>query len=371
MIIQVKNILLRKSDKLYNFCQYWKRIFSILFCFQDKLYIVCHPTHPNLGDQAQLMCTDKWLKENFPDCQIIHLGYFTKTLNFGSLEGLFFHSLSSLLTLCIMKIKLRPGDIFIGHSGYFFIDHHNGYKAFMDIVRYFPRHKMIIFPQTVNFYTPSIKSYVSKFFANTKNVTLLCRDEVSYNISKEMFPFINLMLYPDIVTSLIGTRSYSSKREGVLFCIRDDIEAFYKPEEINNLMRRFGNVRKEKIDTTLRGISNKEMDETREFVINQAIEKFASYKVVITDRYHGTIFSAIASTPVVVIASADHKLSSGVKWFPNDVYRDAVQYAEDLDDAYNKAKILLEQNERLYNNPAYFKNVYWDKLREKLVNISE
>ncbi|WP_082026255.1 polysaccharide pyruvyl transferase family protein [Prevotella pectinovora] len=48
--------------------------------------------------------------------------------------------------------------------------------------------------------------------------------------------------------------------------------------------------------------------------MNSAIlQQFAKYQVVITDRYHGTIFSQIVNTPVIVISSTDHKLRSGVK----------------------------------------------------------
>lgn len=364
--MNIKNILTGRSTKSYIFFQYWKRIFSILFCFRNKVYIVCHPVHPNLGDQAQLMCTDQWVKENYPKHKIIHLGYFVPTINFGSLKLLLMNCFSAIIILCVMKLKSRPNDIFIGHSGYFFVDHHNGYKAFMDIIRYFPKHRMIIFPQTINFYTPYIKRYIYNFFKKASNVTLLCRDEVSFNKAKELFPQMKLLLYPDIVTSLIGTRTYNNKREGILFCMRDDIEAYYKPEEINNLMDKFEGIRKEKIDTTLHNITRKDMDSNRDSIINRMIEKIASYKVVITDRYHGTIFSAIASTPVIVISSADHKLSSGVKWFPTNIYKDAVQYAKDLDEAYCKAVIILQQKDRKYNNPAYFKNEYWNTLKETL-----
>ena len=96
------------------------------------------------------------------------------------------------------------------------------------------------------------------------------------------------------------------------------------------------------------------------------IEKFSTYRVVITDRYHGTIFSAIASTPVIVINSADHKLSSGVKWFPQEVFNDAVQYAENLDAAYEMAQKILVQEGRTYKNPPYFKKKYWDMLKYNL-----
>ena len=204
----------------------------------------------------------------------------------------------------------------------------------------------------------------SRIFGNRKNLTLLCRDEVSYQKAKEMFGSTKLLLYPDIVTSLIGTRTYDNTRDGVLFCMRDDIEAFYKPSEIDALMKRFGNVRKEKVDTTLK-ISAKMMKSNRDKLIDDMIEKFSTYQVVITDRYHGTIFSAIANTPVVVIGSADHKLSSGVKWFPKDVFGDNVQFAKDLDDAYQKAQAILAKK-TLRMNPPYFKEKYWDKLASRI-----
>lgn len=351
---------------MYIFIEYWKRIFNILFCFQNKVYVICHPTHTNLGDQAQLMCTDQWIKENYPKYKIIHLGYFMPTLNYGTLGCVLVDCLSSIITLSVMKLKKRPNDIFIGHSGYFFVDHHNGYKAFIDIMKNFPKHRMVIFPQTVCFQTLYVKEYVKNSFLKSPNVTLLCRDEVSFRISKELFPNTRLMLYPDIVTSLIGTRQYTDERMGILFCMRNDLEAFYKPQDIEQLMNRFGNIRKEKIDTTVYGISRKEMDNHRKSLIEKIIKKIASYKVVITDRYHGTIFSAIASTPVIVLSSADHKLSSGVKWFPKEIYKDAVQYAENLDDAYEKALFLLNQCNRTYNNPAYFKEQFWQSLKAKL-----
>lgn len=337
-------------------------IFSILFSFKPKVFVLCQPVHPNLGDQAQLMCTDKWIKENYPGYKTVHLGYLLGTQNLYITKWNLIHVLSAYITLSVMKIKISGRDVFLGHSGYFMVDHHNGWKMFVDMMRFFPHNRMVILPQTVNFYTPYIKKYVSGCFAKNKNVTLLCRDEVSLSKAKELFPSTRLLLYPDIVTSLIGTRSYTKPREGVLFCMRDDIEAFYTPESIDALMAKFGGIRKEKVDTTLKDIPLEKMERERDGIINAMIEKIASYKVVITDRYHGTIFSAIASTPVIVISSADHKLSSGVKWFPKDVFGDAVQFAESLDDAYSKAQQILSQTNREYCNPPYFKEKYWDRL---------
>lgn len=215
----------------------------------------------------------------------------------------------------------------------------------------------------MNFYAPVVKRRFSDDFGNKSNLTLLCRDEVSYNYAKEMLGTTRLLLYPDIVTSLIGTREYKNPRDGVLFCMRDDIEAFYSPADIDSLMQRFGNIRKEKVDTTLQ-ITEKEMRLHRDSLINAMIEKVSTFEVVVTDRYHGTIFSAIASTPVVVINSADHKLSSGVKWFPKEFGLN-VQFANSLEEAYQKTSLILEGKEHM-DNPPYFKENYWDKLFERL-----
>lgn len=345
---------------------YWKRVFSILFSRRRKVYVMCHPTHPNLGDQAQLMCTDRWIASNYPGRMIVHLGYFKPTLNLVNGYRDLLTEFSYRITLAVLKATMRKDDLLLGHSGYFMVDHHNGWKMFVDMMRYFPRNKMVIFPQTVNFHTPFVKDFVSRCFRESRNVTLMCRDEVSYAMAEELFPTTRLLLYPDIVTSLIGTRRYAARREGILFCMRDDVEAHYSADDISRLMERFGTVRKEKVDTTLKGVTWEHMDKHREEIISAMIEKFSTYKVVVTDRYHGTIFSAIASTPVVVISSADHKLSSGVRWFPEDVFHDAVQYAASLDEAYEKAERLLAQEGREYYNPPYFKQRYWDVLKGRL-----
>lgn len=331
-----------------------------LFTFKRKVFLFSIPTHCNLGDQAQLMCTEKWISENFKGCQLIEMPHicvpFINNPKSLLMNKTFFYYV-------VLKLIVRRQDVFIGHSGYFFVDHHGGWYSYDFLLQHW-NNKFVILPQTVNFYTPVVIQRASRQFGNRKNLTLLCRDEVSYGKAKEMFGTTKLLLYPDIVTSLIGTRTYGNPRNGVLFCMRDDIEAFYNETDIDKLMRRFGDIRKEKVDTTLK-ISSKEMKAHRDELINGMIENFSTFKVVITDRYHGTIFSAIANTPVVVINSADHKLSSGVNWFPKNEYGDNVQFAKDLDEAYDKANAILGKD-TISKNPPYFKENYWDKLANLL-----
>ena len=78
----------------------------------------------------------------------------------------------------------------------------------------------------------------------------------------------------------------------------------------------------------------------REGLIRKMLEYFAKFQCIITDRYHGTIFSQIVNTPVVVISSADHKLVSGVKWFPLEKFGQNITFAKDLDEVYEKKRIV-------------------------------
>lgn len=350
------------KQELFKLLNLFLILFRGTFTFKKKVFLFSIPTHPNLGDQAQLMCTEKWIQDNFREYKLIEMTHLCVPLSNSNPKTLLLNV--QFFQYVVLKMIIRKNDIFIGHSGYFFVDHHGGWFSYDFLLQHW-NNKFVILPQTVNFYAPVVIQRVSERFGNRKNLILLCRDEVSYGKAKEMLGATKLLLYPDIVTSLIGTRQYDNPRDGILFCMRDDIEAFYSPQDIDKLMKRFGNIRMEKVDTTLK-ISNEEMKRNRDKLINQMIEKISTFKVVITDRYHGTIFSAIANTPVVVINSADHKLSSGVNWFPKDEFGDNVQFANDLDDAYAKAKAILVRTD-IKKNPPYFKVNYWDKLVDRIL----
>lgn len=328
-----------------------------------KIYLLCEPKHTNLGDQAQLMCTLNWLKENYPHHRIVRFGYMFGVFDFNMKSRL--KDMLLLFKYLYLKLTIRKEDFFVGHSGYLFVDHHIGWATFSFITKYFPNQKIIILPQTINFYSPVAKQIAARSFGDKNNLMLLCRDNVSYENAKQLFGNTKLLLFPDIVTSLIGSMNFDSTREGILFCLRNDIEAFYSKEDIQEFASRFGNIRKEFTDTSCK-TTGKVMEKRREQLVYDKIKYISSFKVVVTDRYHGTIFSAIASTPVVVINSADHKLSSGVDWFSEAQFGVYVQFADSLDEAYDKASSILKRKDLSYNNPPYFKQKYWDKLTNEI-----
>lgn len=89
--------------------------------------------------------------------------------------------------------------------------------------------------------------------------------------------------------------------------IRNDAEKYYSDTEINKLIEYFSETFKcDKLDTTIR-VEPEVIRADLKNYIEGYFEKFAHYKVIITDRYHGTIFSLISNTPVIVIKTKDHK----------------------------------------------------------------
>lgn len=317
---------------------------------KKRIYYFCTPTHSNLGDQAQLLCWLNLFNIWYPDFEIISVP--TKYRQFK--------------TIRTIRENINNDDLIFVHSGYLIFDPHPDLPFILDIIRAFYDKPIVILPQTVNLTGDWYKHIVSKAFNEHPNLTLICRDEVSLEKSKILFPNVKLQLMPDVVTSLIGDKNFVAenlwkrKRKGILFCLRNDLEKFYSDNDINKLKNQFKGIKINSTDTTI-NVQQWVWEKQRRNLIIKILAKFAKYQLIITDRYHGTIFSQIVNTPVIVVNSADHKLSSGVRWFPQDIFMNNIFYAKDLDEAYCIAQKILRRNGKIVENPPYFKEKYYNK----------
>ena len=327
-------------------------IFRIIHSIGKKrnIYLFGVPFHTNLGDQAQTFCIINWVKQNISECNVLPF------CSVFDLNG---------LLLRILSLFIKKNDIILCHSGYHMGELYPQYLLYISIVRRFSKNKIIVFPQTINFKNCEEAKRVAAIFDRHDDCYLLCRDSYSYDIAKKLFQKTQILLYPDIVTSLIGKFNYDvSNRNGVLFCIRNDKEAYYRKSEINSLRSKFLDIRTDIIDTYI-STPVGELINNREDILNKEFARFSQYKLVITDRYHGVIFSLISNTPVVILTTIDHKLSSGVKWFPMEIFAEYVYYANDLNEAYEDAVRILK-TVPARGLPPYFYEKYYSLLSEKL-----
>ncbi len=326
---------------------------------KEKILYVGIPLHTNLGDQAQYYCITKWINENYPNREIIELPDCLINSNFKG----------------IMTKKIKPiideNDIIVCQSGYRTADFANyqGENAHRKIIEYFSNNQILVLPQTVNFVNPNEAKLSSEAYSKGKKVMFLARDNKSYEMAKKLYKNNTVDLYPDIVTTLIGQYQYQNNRNGILCCLRRDGEKYYENSQLEEMIKKLsdiGNVSRN--DTTI-NIEYEELKNNLKNILEETFEDFSKYKLIITDRYHGTIFGLISNTPTIVLSSADHKLSSGVDWFKNvKGFENYVFYANNLEEAVNIAKKIYNK-EYQYNLPEYFKNEYYDKLKDKLNKI--
>lgn len=291
---------------------------------EKRVYYIGIPAHNNLGDLAQGVCIRRWLKKNYADRRVVEI-------ETNALVDTRFSALKHL------KKAFSDDDVIVFQSGYTTTDL-GGHADEMHcaIIKNFPQAKILMMPQTIFFQNEERKKNTSFVYNSAENMLFLARDRVSFGMAEEMFPDLPIRLYPDIVTILIGQYKYENERNGILFCCRDDSEKYYSDEDIAILMKRCEKFAKiDKTDTTKK-VSHSEIVKNAEAYIMSEIERYSTYKLLITDRYHGTIFSLVAGTPVIIIKSTEHKVVTGAEWFQG-VYDDYVYLADSLEDAFEIA----------------------------------
>lgn len=319
---------------------------------KNHIFFCGVPVHKNMGDQAQRFCIRQWCQNNYPEYEILEI----PTWPFYEKE------------FCdLIKNKVTKEDIIVIQSGYCTTDRHYDHKMHRFIVKTFPNNKILIMPQTVKFFDDREARKTGKIFATHNRLLFLARDKFSYESAKKYFENTKVELYPDIVTSLIGTMEKSINKDGVLLCVRNDSEKKYSNDEIEKLAKKIENagVRCEISDTNSE-LPLSELVCKFEQEFDRVLSFFGRHKVVITDRYHGTIFSLIANTPVIVLSTNDHKVKTGTEWFKG-VYDDSQYNASSLEEAYSIAMDLINSNKEVVNFP-YFKTEYYDKLKNLFEN---
>lgn len=350
----------RKSDfEIFN------RLASNIELTGKKLFLFNLPHDSNLGDHAQTFCIINILKDSFPEYKIYTFPAFTNVPQ---------KDLEVFLTR--LKFVSSDNDIIIFHSGYHINDIYcNRYASFaptalmqMAVLKIFPNNKVIYFPQTINLSEVNFIEYAQGLI-NPERIQMLCRDNKSFDLAKKYFP-IKTTLMPDVVTSLIGRFTLAKKSNQIKkICIalrnRKQKESLVTDEEIKSLE----NAMRYKGFSIF--YSGTYIDESYDFivrnteqVVTEKIKEFSSYDLIITDLYHGMIFSVIANTPVIVLPSSDHKISSGVQFFrESSEFDKRVYFFENIETYPPFIKSLSDSDLILKPPKPYFWEKYYKYLK--------
>lgn len=316
-------------------------------CEGKRIVLLGAPAHSNLGDQAQTYCIQELLKEQYPDREVF-------VFEGNPLRKAYY------FLLYMIRSVVREDDFILVHSGYHCTDLFLKEEYLNEkIVELFPEKKLLFMPQTIYFKTEDAKLQSMDVYNAHHDLTIMCRDAISYECAKQYYGKCNLLLYPDVVTSLIGRRMYKEKRGGILLCLRKlgSEESLFDEERRNSLADALRRIDDVCVSDTDANISYREIRKDRRKVIEEELAFFARFRAVVTDRYHGMIFSLIANTPVIVVSSSDHKLSSGVRWFPKEQYEE-IYYEDDEKEICEIVKNIINK-EREFINPTNLYDKYY------------
>lgn len=338
-------------SKIYHFIHRLRHERQVLSAVDNKFTIFYFgiPMHSNVGDLAQCMCIRKWIHKWYPDANVIEVD-----------SKVYMNSKSNLRDK--LKQKIKKEDIIVFQSGYCTQDL-GGVEDYMHqaVMMDYPNNRLLMMPQTVFFNSNERREQASNIYNSHKHLLFLARDKVSYNIACRMLPDRKVHMYPDIVTTLIGKYQFHGKKNGILLCLRNDGEKLYTDEELNEMKKQLEKLESvEQFDTTIHKRITAESSSLNAYIM-KFISKFAKYRLVITDRYHGTIFSLVAQTPVIVLKTTDHKVQTGVDWFKGK-YDKNVLFTDSLEKAVLIVRDILSRNEIILNKP-YFEHEYYDKLK--------
>jgi exopolysaccharide biosynthesis predicted pyruvyltransferase EpsI len=330
------------------------RQMSIYKCLRAPqiVYVLTTPeSHSNIGDQAQVVAIYRWLHKNYPKSRILELD---KDICFNE-----------TLLLKYKKYIADKDVIFIhsgGNLGNLYMWSEIGRR---NIIQHFPNNKIIQLPQTVSFTQDEVGHVelrnAQRIYMSHKNLILLGRDLRSAELLKQYFPNICSFAIPDFVLSLEGAYKVntSPRKNEILLVLRNDKESIFEASQRAELVKRLKPYNCSFYDTTLDHPITKN---NREQEIMDLLNYFNSFEAIVTDRYHGLIFSTMLHKPTIVLPTCDHKLTSAFDWFEGIPFLKLIS----VDELSNISEYI--QNLMLVDNSESkdFRKLYFNDLAKKL-----
>lgn len=302
-----------------------------------KAWILDAPHYGNLGDQAILMAESKFIKDNFSDYELV-ISYLNKYDKY----------------IDDLKKYIKSNDIIFLNGGGNFGDYYkNAEKIRRNIIEKFPNNKIVLFPQTIYFSENEegekelLKSI--SVYTKHKNLMLIAREKISYNIMLEKFKQNKIILTPDIVMYL-QKQNEINERRGALFCCRNDLEGILSQESKDYLYDCLQNSFESVYVIDTIGRNNFEAVESK-------LNEFRNSELVITDRIHGMVFAAITGTPCIALSNYNYKVIGTYEWIKH------LDYIKFTDNVGEVPKLIEElKNIKTTNYSNEFTKKYYSKI---------
>ena len=344
--MEIKKNLISIKDNIVYICT------TIFPLNKKKIYVLNTPLHINIGDSAIVYSQNVFLDKLSSKYKIVEV----TNWEVNRFEK-------------ILKYIVKKKDIVIQCGG-----GNMGVEWFGEelerrrIIEMFPNNKMIIFPQTI-YYGDSEKGKEEfkkskQIYNSHKDLTIIAREKVSYDIMKRAYDKCKVILTPDIVLSMEGLEN-KYKRENITFCFRKDPEKVLKNSEQEVIIEECKKITDKLVFTDMMS----EIDITKENRVDIIMDKFKNFqtsKLVITDRLHGMVFCAISGTPCIAFGNYNQKVKGTYEWIKD---LDYIKYVDNIEEAKEYMQNLMNLKTTRYNNSRFinYYNQIKDIINDKLI----
>lgn len=336
-----------------------KKVLRILQSFKLKLkfcscknkkrvIILATPVHGNLGDQAIVYAEKKIIKEILPDYSIIEI---------ENSEFLKFKN--------ILKKKIKTQDTVVvdggGNLGTLWPWEDD---KISDIIDTFKENKIVIFPQTV-FYDKSEDANArleknKKVYSKASDLTIILRDEKSYNFFAENFSGVKTVFCPDIVLSM-KYNQLKENRKDILLCFREDKEKVVSDDSLM-VLKNYLSEKSLVYHNTSTLVDNRVCSSNRNTILERKWKEFSSSKLIITDRLHAMIFAYITGTPCIAINNKSKKIEGAYNFIKSCNF---IKLVKNLDEISDNIESLLNIEDIDYGQFVYPRHLIEEVLRNE------
>lgn len=345
----------RLHGYIHELCLKYKKDIKIaiylLFPTGKKVIIPGTPEHRNLGDSAIVMAEMSFLERcGIPNNRI-------KEITFSE-----YRKHRNLIRRLARK-NVIIAQLGGGNMGDQWMEEE---KLHRELLIDFPQNIQIIFPQTI-FYTSTtfgenerLKSV--EYYNARKNLILFSREKKSFKIMKSLYPETSIFLAPDIVLS-VTKNTFGiciQQRNNVLLCLRNDVERLMTQTEQDQVKTYLKIHNYFYVETDMYSDCPVTKDNRYNFVRNK-MNEFASAKIVITDRLHGMIFSAITGTPCIVFGNYNYKVEGTYEWIK---YLGYIRFVNTVDEMEKVFPELISLENCEYDNTPLLP--YFEKIADIL-----
>lgn len=343
IVFQIENHIKKceyrqRQEKEYK---YIKEFFDCSFKSNNSRIIVLGiPEHGNIGDQAIVCGEETFLRKNFPETSSIYISWRMLEENIDYL-----------------KSKIDKNDIIAIQGGGFLgslWENEQKYANFS--LELFKENAIIIFPQTFwveekeNKKDKTVEEF-RKLLKECDRVCVCLRERGSLQRFEKYYPTIPTMLIPDMAFCN-DVDIESNKNNEILLCFRNDKEKVDRNIEYikTKISEKKYNIKE--VSTVCEDTIPYPLGEK---YLWKKLKEFSEARLVITDRLHGMIFSALVGTPCIAFDNLSGKVFGVYSYLKlNENIRlvsDEDNFNECFDDMLNKQvnKVVLDD--------GYFQNL--------------